>query len=298
MSTSRRFRWCIVVLFSAAVFIYLIPAQVQAQYYTGPISSALGGTGRAASEPEEGVFLNPAVLPHAKEFSTALFYDDGQVGDGLGETTLGVSFVDNTEGIFIPGSVSYLRRRRTFPGMPSVNEEYWQVSVGKFVTQYLSLGLSIHNRSIDQEGAEDFTYWNGSLGGLWAPSPQWGLGLVWENFSAKQKDSIPGYLEDLPEVGLGFVYLFENILKARLDASQLLEENPDKKWKLGLGVETYLNNFMALRLGAELDEVSDRQFVTAGLAFLGPRLKIDYAFRKNTKDGKGAMHSVDFRVPF
>ncbi|MCB0366488.1 MAG: hypothetical protein H6624_20030 [Bdellovibrionaceae bacterium] len=280
------------------MFVHLTSALAQAQYFTGPISSGLGSTGRAATEPEEGVFLNPAILPHAKDFSSALYYADGELAENQSGTDLAVSFVDNTEGIFMPGSLSYVRRRRNYPGLPSVNEEYWHVGLGKFVTEYVSVGLGIHYRSVDQEGGEDFTYWNATLGALWAPKPEWGLALVGHNLTAKDIQNRAGYLEDLPRVGAGFVYLFDRILKARVDVVKPLEENPEDKFQLGLGVETYPNEFSALRVGYELDDLTKHQFVALGLAFLGPRLKIDYSFRKNTKSGSGGMHSVDFRVPF
>jgi len=287
------------MFFLTAVFICLISVSVQAQYYTGPISSAMGGAGRAASEPEEGVFLNPAVLPHAREFSTALFYSDGLLGKDLRQRDLVVSFVDNTEGIVIPGSISYLRRRRTFPNKPSVKEEYYQVAVGQFATQYLSLGLGIHYRTVDQEdGGDDFSYWGGTLGTLWAPSPEWGVALVYDNFTVIGNRIPLGHLKNIPELGIGFVYLYKTILKVRFDISKLLQENRDKRWKVGLGMETYVNNFMALRIGAQTDKVSGQEFLTLGWAFLGPRLKIDYSFFKNIKDSKGVMHSIDLRVPF
>jgi len=258
----------------------------------------MGGSGRAASEPEEGVFLNPAVLPHAKKFSTALFYGDGLLGEGRRQNDFAISFVDNTEGIVVPGSISYLRRHRTVPGRSSLNEEYYQMAVGQFVTQHLSLGLSVRYRRVDQKVGEDYSYWGGSLGTLWVPSPEWGVALVYDNFAITNDDTSPGYLEDIPEVGLGFVYLYKTIFKARFDVSQPLEKNPDKKWKVSSGIETYINNFIAFRIGGQADQASQQEFLTLGWAFLGPRLKIDYSFRQNIKDMKGRMHSVDLRVPF
>jgi hypothetical protein len=284
---------CVVV-----ISVYLISPVAQAQYFAGPISTALGGAGRAATEAEEGVFYNPAVLAHAKEFSTALYYGDGQQGEGLGQTDLALSFVDNTEGVFLPGSLSYVRRRKTFSGLPSVNEEYWQAALGTFGTRHLSVGLAVHFRSVDQQGAVDFSYWNATLGTLWAPSPNWGLAVVAHNLSAKEKATRAGYLEDLPEVGVGAVLLFERILKTRFDLVRALEENPDSKMRVSIGAETYPNEILALRLGFEKDDRLDQQFASVGFGFLGPRLKIDYALRKNTESGGGAMHSVDFRLPF
>lgn len=297
---NQRFKSCIIVFFLTAVLIcpICLSTPAQAQYYTGPISSAMGGTGRAASEPEEGVFLNPAVLPHAKKFSTALFYSNGLLGEGLQQNDLAISLVDKTEEVFIPGSISYLRRHRTFPGLPSVDEEYYSVAIGQFVIQHLSLGLRVHYHTVDQDSGKDYSYWGGALGALWAPSPKWGAALVYDNFIINNKTTHPKHLENIPEVGVGLVYLHKTILKARFDASQPLAENPHRKWKMGLGAETSINHFIALRVGGQADQVSNQKFLTLGWAFLGPRLKIDYSFRKNITDNKGSMHGVDLRVPF
>ena len=49
----------------------------EAQYFTGPVSSAMGGAGAAAVNASEGAFLNPAVLAHGPKFESHLVYKDG-----------------------------------------------------------------------------------------------------------------------------------------------------------------------------------------------------------------------------
>lgn len=258
----------------------------------------MGGTGRAASEVEEGIFLNPAVLPHSRDFSSSLFYADGENGEGLGETVLGLTLVDNTEGVIVPGGLSYLRKRRTFPDFSPVDEHYCLVSVGGFLDDHLTGGLSLHYRSLQQESGLKESIWNGSLGFIWAPQSNWGLALVWDHFISSQEKGLPISLRDLPELGFGLVYIYERIFRFRADLSKALLENPQEKWRLGLGLETFTDTFFAVRLGAEVDDRTNAQFMTTGLAFAGPRLKMDYSFRKNLKSGGGAMHGVDFRIPF
>jgi hypothetical protein len=269
-----------------------------AQYFTGPISSALGGTGRAATEAEEGQFLNPAILPHAREFSSAIFYADGEMGKGLGQTVMGVGFVDNTEGVLIPGGLTYLKTRRTFPDKPPVNEQYGLVAIGGFLARHFTGGLSIHYRDIAEEGGMDASVWNATLGLLFAPQPDWGIGLTWDHFLTRDSDKLPKHLRDMPELGLGAVLLYNEIFRFRLDVAKALEKDIQEKYRFGFGIETFTSSFLAVRVGAERDEIADKTFVSAGWAFAGPRLKLDYSFKNDVRKGNGAMHSVDFRVPF
>lgn len=269
-----------------------------AQYFTGPISSALGGTGRAATEAEEGQFLNPAILPHAREFSSAIFYADGEVGKGLGETVMGIGFIDNTEGVLVPGGFSYLKKRRTFPGGPPVDEQYGLISIGGFLAKHFTGGLSVHYRDVVEKGGLSLSVWNGSLGFLFAPQPEWGIGLTWDHFLTRDSDKLPKHLRDFPVLGLGAVYLYNDIFRFRLDVAKSLERDLQCKYRFGFGIETFTSSFLAVRVGTERDDITDKTFVTAGWAFAGPRLKLDYSFKKDVRNGNGAMHSVDFRVPF
>lgn len=270
----------------------------QAQYFHGPISSSLAGTGRAATEPEEGILLNPAVLPHARGFSSALFYADGELAKGLGETGMGLSLIDNTEGVMMPGGLFYMRQRRSFPGLPHVDEQYVTASMGRFLTTHLAGGFSVHYRSIDEEHGIERTVWNGSVGLLWAPHPLWGLALVGDHLADRVNSDLPHHLQELPELGVGGVYLYQKIFRLRLDGVKALQDNPDNRWRLGLGFETFTNEYTVIRFGFESDDRVHRRFGSFGWAFVGPRLKIDYSFKKNVDSGNGAMHSVDFRIPF
>lgn len=270
-----------------------------AQYFRGPISSALGGTGRAATEAEEGQFLNPAILPHARDFSSAVFYADGEKGKGFGETMVGIGFVDNTEGVLIPGGLTYLKTRRTIKDKPPVNEQYGLVAIGGFLARHFTGGLSIHYRDIVEEGGGlDVSVWNGTLGLLFAPQPDWGIGLAWDHFLTEDSDKLPQHLRDISELGLGAVYLYNEIFRFRFDLARAFGKDVQGKQRFGFGIETFVSNFLAVRVGAERDEMADKTFVSAGWAFAGPRLKLDYSFRNDVRNGNGAMHSVDFRVPF
>src|SRR5206468_1780254 len=85
----------------------------QAELFRGPLSSAMGGTGRAAMDSTEGAFLNPALVPLLKNYEVDTFYRDGALDPGQHQTTYGMGLGDNTEGVMFPGELHYLRMRQT-----------------------------------------------------------------------------------------------------------------------------------------------------------------------------------------
>ncbi|MEK6556066.1 MAG: hypothetical protein AABZ31_12550, partial [Bdellovibrionota bacterium] len=63
------------------------------------------------------------------------------------------------------------------------------------------------------------------------------------------------------------------------------------------GIESFIDAFLVLRMGYQINELEDRNYYSLGFGFTGPRLKIDYSYQQNEDYTKGAMHSVDFRLP-
>lgn len=288
-----------IILLFGIFFVYPTYSWGQ-QNYQGPISLSMGGSGRAAIEAEEGFWLNPAVLSHAKDFSSGVFYSDGLWHEGHNETTYGLSLIDNTEDVLIPGGFSFLNRSRNISGWSPVNEQSFTASIGKFVSHYISSGASIHYRILNPRNGPAQHIWNGSLGFLWVTDPNWGIGLVWDRLVHQNKwnPSLSPELKDVSELSLGVHIIYQKIFRIRLDGSQSLENNPNKKLRWGFGVETLINELNAIRIGGENNDLTRRRALTLGWGFVGPRLRIDYGFRHEWEDGGRGMHSVDFRIPF
>ena len=276
------------------VILVLTSNYSTAQVYTGPVSSATGGAGRAATEVGETVLLNPATIVHSPQFSGSLFYSEGYWDKDSNERVYAGSLIDNHEGAMLPGGVSYVNRRRSLSSLSSFDEMFIQATIGHFITTHLAAGLAV--TYLDQDFDKGYTQWNGQLGFMYNPSSKLGLGLVVQNF-IEADDDIPGFLKEPLSVGGGLTYLFDKFLKLKADVVAFDDESKGWRGKYMVGVESLMGAFGAIRLGFNKNDLSTYKYYTFGLGFNGPRFRLDYSYQQKDTNRRGAMHSVDFRVP-
>lgn len=284
-------------LFLVGILIHFSADSAFAQLFTGPVASGVGGAGVASVEVAESTFLNPATLAHAPTFVGGLFYQDGW-SEGINhQTQLAVNLIDNSEGVIVPGSFAFVQERKNYPGLESVNAKKWNVSFGNFIVPQLAMGFSIHYLEMETP-TKKFDQLNMTSGILWNPHPDWGFGIVYYNlFTPSEKT--PLYFRDLKKITLGATFIASEFLHFRLDFSQLLQENLDKKLQIKGGMESFLSRYIVLRLGWRTDQLLERDSLTAGLSFIGPRFTLDYGYQKSQNaDERGALHSVDMTLPF
>lgn len=283
----------LVLLFSLTYF----SQAGHAQYLTGPVAQGLGGAGRAASDDGEQVFLNPAAIVHASPFTSSLFYQDGYAARNEHDKVIGLSLADNTENLFFSGGYAYAQRKRTYDALNSREEQYHQISLGRTVIPHVSLGLSVSYLSTKLVGGDDYEQWDGHVGMLYNPTPELGLGFVFYNLN-KRDEEVPVDVQNQDQIAAGVHYIFMPSFRGRMDIIQQQTANPNKKMRYQAGVESKFTEFFMVRLGVENDGLADRDHYTLGLGFDGPRLKVDYFYRKNSEYNEGALHGVDMRMPF
>ena len=206
----KKITLAIVQSLSYYAIIILTSSYCVAEVFTGPVTAATGGAGRAATEVTETILLNPATIVHAPEFSSALFYMDGYWSKDLHERIYGGSIIDNHAGAVFPGGLSYFDRKRHFAGVGSIKEMFAQATMGRFITSHLSVGLAL--TYLKQDYRDGYEQWNGQIGMMYNPNSKIGIGLVAQNF-IKPKSSIPSFLKEPLNVGSGFTYLFDKFLK-------------------------------------------------------------------------------------
>lgn len=278
------------------LFFHGYAAESSSGYFTGPVSSAMGGAGRAAVDPSESHFRNPAVVAHSPQIDLGAYYQDGYRAPQTHETTFGASIVDNTGDSICPGAIGYLQNRRSFPGM-NVNEKYVQASLGSFIAEKFSFGVAGIYVSHEIEHGKTYKQWDGIAGLLYTPNPNLGLAFTYAYF-ANPSSELPKQLRLMPTVSVGGHYIFQDFLRFRLDVSRVEKDNVDKKLIIESGLETKMPNYFILRLGSQWNDVERKSYLTAGLGFDGPRLKVDYSFQKLRAEEGYTMHGVDLRVPF
>jgi hypothetical protein len=283
--------------FAVLLSVTQFSAVSHAQYLTGPVASAGGGAGRAAAEDDEPIFINPAALVHGSVFSSSLFFADGYEAKQQRDTWYGVSVADNSEDVLFSGGFTFVQRHRTFEFLPTRDEQFYQASMGRFVLPHLALGLSVNYLISDIEGDKKYEQWDGNIGAHYNPTPEIGLAIVFYNVGPRDHD-VPLVIQNFDKVSVGTYYIFRQYFRLRADFSQQQEVNPDKKMQYQIGGETEVSKFWFVRAGFDKDELTGVKLLTAGFTFDGPRIKLDYFYRKNSDFSEGAMHGVDLRLPF
>lgn len=260
------------------LLVYLSVNMAFAQVYTSSISAATGGSGRAAIEPGDALLLNPAAVPHLKgRFLFTSFAKD----------EFAASLSDNTEESTIPAGFSFVQKKSS-SSMGDLKQQDLAVTLAEFFFAKWTVGLTGHYLTQNVPKA-DYSQTNADLGFLYTPRDNLGFGLVVYNIFG-EKDSIPKEFRPKTSVAGGLNYIYHDSTRFRLDiTSESIYE---------AGMEMYFNRFFIGRLGYSDDTDDERQLVTAGLGFNGPRFQINYAYQSNTEKSGDYRHSIDLIIPF
>lgn len=276
---------------------FLFVQSAWAEFFRGPISSAMGGAGRAGLPSSEGALLNPAVLPLITNYEFIGFYRDGYIGPGEHRQGWMVGVVDNSEGVYFPGAAHYGKIRDTGRTHAGVHGEIWHAAGAYLWRNKISFGASAYRLQYNSKGDRDHTQWNGSLGVVGIVHENLSFAFVFDNL-ARPGSEVPLGLREDPKHSVGFFGRLSDLLTVRGDLLREMEFNPDGRLTYMVGLESVTSEFFVARLGYRLDDLRNRRVWTAGFAFNGPRLKVDYAIEKPQEGTSGALHSVDLRVPF
>lgn len=280
-----------------AALLLIFSLSAHADFFKGPVSSSLGGAGRAGMDSAESAFLNPALIPLLKSYEINGYYRDGYVDEGQHSQSWGVGASDNSADVLIPGALHYMRLRETGRSARPAEGELWHIAVGKIAFENFSFGLSGYRLKYDLDGGTSSTQWNASVGALWMLSQELGVGYVLDNLANAGSDVPLGLREDVKQSIAGMMGIAD-VARLRADISRRERNNPGHDVIYGVGLESMSSEFVLVRLGYKKDDERDQTFYTAGIGFNGPRLKIDYTFEKNAERTSGALHSVDLRLPF
>lgn len=252
---------------------------VSAQVYNSSISAAAGGTGRAAVEPGDATYLNPAALVHLR--GKYLF-------SSFAKEDLSVVLSDNSEDSFLPASLGYLQKKSTLAAQGEMVQQDVTLSLAEFAFDRWAFGVTGHY--LEQKlPTSAYQQINADLGILFTPKPHIGLALVVYNVFGEKQD-IPTFLRSKTSVAVGFNYIYQATVRLRVDATS-------ESVIMG-GLETYLNKFLITRFGYQSDLDDHRELITAGAGFKGPKFALNYAYQGNSQISGDYRHSVDLEIPF
>ena len=237
-------------------------------------------------------------MVHGKTFTQGYFYRGGYSNPSERNRWLGISLQDNSENLVSTGGLLYGQEDRSFLNLADYKERRIQISLASFVRKHFSFGMSVYNIRRDVENDKEYEFYDGNFGFLWNPLPSLGVGLRYDNFAKHGTAGVPTHIRLRDQLTIGTNYVVMETVRARLDLSQQMESNPNNRVDFRAGLESFFDAFFVLRFGFERAQLEDRKYYSAGIGFTGPRLRIDYSYRKNADYSGGALHSVDFRLPF
>lgn len=287
--SSQPLKWT--VQLSVCLLIYLTCSRAFAQVYNSSVSAGAGETGIAAVEAGDSIYLNPATLPHLRGRHLLGSY---------AEHDLAVSLSDNTRESTLPGAIGYVQRKTTtlMNGTKrDVRSHDFSVTLADFVKGSFSVGLTGHFfDSKVENNSSSFRQTNADLGFAYILNPHMGFGAVFYNLMGA-KSSIPEDFRLQPRAGLGFNYIYQSMLRYRLDVLSGPQYHMGEM-SFMTGFESFLSEFVVWRAGYKNDNYLHRNLFTLGLGFNGPKFALNYAYESNTKESSDYRHSVDLQIPF
>ncbi len=269
----------ILLIISIQLLVVTVAITTNAEIFSGAVSAATGGTGRAAVVPGDSNFLNPATLPYLKGY---YFYSK------FGQKDMALGLSDNTKETMIPTALSYFRVD---------NLQDFKLSIADYIVRKWTVGASLHYYQANQPvGSLNNT--NFDLSFAYAPKPHFGFGLIFYNMAGDTKD-FPDSQKLYSQVGLGANYTYKEFFRLRADllSTEKMNNNFHKPTVM-LGFESYFNRWILARFGYRDENTFDKEYATAGLGFDLPRFKLNYGYEGDTKQTANSRHSIDLAVPF
>lgn len=263
----------------------------QATEMVGALSAGQGGTGRAAVEGSESLYLNPASLALMNKFYSSISYQSGFTQKDVSRNTYSITFTDGTDSAFLPGALGYRRHQISDRGVHYKENEF-KAGVAYRLTERVSAGLGGSFLKAESQLGEGYNQTNLDAGLLFGLMPNWGLSINAENI-IEAKKSLPLALQRRSQAALGTQYIFRTFITARYEAIVPLYAEIAQKigHRVGLGVD--LQNHFRLNLGFSNDDNTSQNWSSVGLAWMGPRLRLAYSFQDESRLGLGERHLVD-----
>lgn len=257
----------------------------------GALSAGMGGTGRAAVQSNESLYLNPASIALMSQFYAGAAYQSGFVQKNTTRSTYSVNLTDGMPGTLFPASLGYRRHRISAPH-ESWDENEIKLAFGYRITDRLSFGGGWTHLRAEDEFSRRVKQNNGDLGFLYGLQPNWGLSINVENFVDNKDPQRPQSLQRLSQWAVGTQYIFEHFLTARYEGLvPLYQDNQKIGHRMGLGVA--LKSYFHMSFGYSVEDSIAQNWTSGGLAWMGPRLKIAYSYQTESRSGLGDRHLVD-----
>lgn len=257
----------------------------------GPTASATGGAGVAAVDPNEAGLLNPASIAHLRKYYATGFTDFGELRGGGYRSTYGILLADGSQDKIMAGAASYFYRKST----GDLVEQDVNVNLAEFSSGKFAMGIGAHRYMYKSPSLGSGHQHNAGVGIIWSPLERLGFGLVLRDIWPNPED-IPVELKPVPTYAIGAHYLIDEAFRVRADLTLPDKGNPNRRMDLSMGMESFVFEEFALRMGHNWQETTDSGTWTMGFGYVGPKLSLNYAFEHDWRNDL-TMHKIDIWLP-
>jgi hypothetical protein len=272
-------------------FFILILFSVFNHAQVGSTSDSLGGVGAALANPTEASFINPAGLAF---FSGGYFsggYRSGKSDFG-DYRQMSVVMADASEENLFSGSLAY--RQKDFDFTPSIDlQEKDFIATAAYRRPSLAIGIRGYKKQTELVG-ENIDQYNGDLGLQWMSTEHFTVGItqsgMWSTKAVEQPFGV------LPSTTVGAMFVIPQLAMLIADFSYAYTQNPNDRLVHSVGLSLQHIEFVSINTGLRMDDRSGETTMTAGLQFVGPRLKAGYAYQKEVRKELGEVHTFDISI--
>ncbi len=277
-------------IISTVVVVFCLNSSHAAEM-VGAVSAAMGGTGRAAVQSNESLYLNPASIALFEKFYTGFSYLSGFTSKNVSRNIYSVTMTDGTKDLLFPGSLSYRRHQISDNGV-NIKENEFRGGFGYRINPQFSVGLGASYLRSESETGEKRNQTNFDVGILVGLQPNWGLSVSAENL-VEGDDNLPTSLRRPSRFAIGTQYVFEKQTTIRYEALRPLYIENSGLLAHRFGVSFGMQGHFALNGGYSVDDTLGQNWASVGLAWNGPRLKLAYSLQNESRAGLGNRHYVD-----
>lgn len=269
----------------------IFSTEAQATEMVGALSAGMGGTGRAAVESNESLYLNPASIALFEKFYTGVSYLSGFTANNVSRNTYSVTMTDGTKDLLFPGSLSYRRHKINDRGSELTENEF-RAGAGYRINSRLSVGLGGSYLRAEAADGTRYSQTNMDAGILLGLLPNWGLSVSGENLINADANT-PAALRRPSRVAIGTQFVFDRAVTLRYEALQPIHIQNSGLLAHRAGFSVAMKGLFFLNTGYSVDDTLGQNWASVGLAWKGPRLKLAYSLQNEARAGLGNRHYVD-----
>ncbi len=250
----------------------------------GSVSTSLGGAGVGAINSIDGVLNNPSSIALFSQKTASIF---------LSYRAERIYMSDNGAEALFPAALGYSQQEIDF-----LKQKKYQVVIAQRLSKKLAVGVDVTYKDTTDLKRQSGEYQ--TVLGISVSSQllNWlNLGLSYSELPLNDTDLISFYDKN-PILKAGLETQFENFVLLRFEVEQQKTIDEDSRLIYKSGLELYLNEWMAFRLGYQNNNVLHQNYLTSGLGFGGSQYGFHYSFVKEAEKQKESYHSIDLALPF